>query len=455
MESYRQHMTLSSNPLVVFVFEHNSAAVPTFWAPLLRNISTELDGFGIEVADVPASSETGQSLVQAMNAGSGPVILFFQGVGDTPAEGGKALKLPIAYQGSIDIPNILSWSLSCISSSATHRIHNDVDLAHFFAQYPQYPTLPHVLYFPSKSYTPGGYLALSHRFASDAVFGVVPNAFTAPNATIIAQRYNITSKDNLPALLVLHKAAGDDIGDSNEFDRVIRMPDTSSFSLSYREALLFLSTHITDTVAALVAKAKSTENQHFLKVAESRRLYMMTQLIERQVDIAEEERLQVAREPIFVKDQASWAKKCVQLPKKHRCLAVFVDSTDDSAAKEKAGAVLSTLAVRLLEMMGLEAQKVSLVVVDRQGSDAVREYFDVGQNGFPDVLFLSLDRPAKYYNFVGAFSAEGLMQFVASHDAHLAKKEVSGGHIFIPRMAPKLEEAPAMPHSGNEDEGDL
>lgn len=454
MQTYHRHMTSSSNPVVIFVFDHQGSAVTDFWAPLLQSVSKGLDAFGIEVAHAPTSSEIGQQLLAAMNAGSGPIILFFQGVGDTPAEGGKGLKMPIAYDGNIDMAHIMSWGLSCISSSVTHRVHNDVDLARFFAQYPQYPALPHVLYFPSTSYTPGGYLALSQHFALDAVFGVVPNAFTAPNATHIAQRYNITSKDELPVLLVLHRSTADAGGGAGESDRVVRMPAAAT-SLSYREALAFLSTQITDTVAALVAKAESTQNQHFLEVAESRRVYMMGQLIERQHDIVEEERLQMAREPILVKDQAVWAKECVQLPKKHRCVAAFVDSAQDSAAKDNAVKVLSLVSVKLLEIMGREAQKVSLVVVDRQGSDAVREYFDVGHNGFPDVLFLSLDRPAKYYNFVGTFSAEGVTQFVASHDAQLTQKDVRGGHTFIPRMVPKLEEAVAVPRSGDEDKDDL
>lgn len=454
MQSYQRHLTLSSNPVVVFIVEHQATAVANVWAPLLKSVSKGFDSFGIEVAHASTSSEIGQQLLEVMNAGSGPIILFFQGVGDTPAEGGKALKMPIAYEGNIDIVHIMSWGLSCISSSVTHRVHNDVDLARFFAQYPKYPALPHVLYFPSTSYTPGGYLALSQHFALDAVFGVVPNAFTAPNATLVAQRYNISSKDELPVLLVLHRSGADDGGGAGESDRVVRMPTTLT-SLSYREALTFLSTHITDTVAALVVKAQSTQNQHFFEVAESRRVYMMEQLIERQLDIVKEERLQMAREPVLVKEQAVWAKECMQLPKKHRCLAAFVDSTHDPAAKDNAIKVLSLVSVKLLEIMGREAQKVSLVVVDREGSDAVREYFDVGHNGFPDVLFLSLDRPAKYYNFVGTFSAEGVTQFVASHDAHLTQNDVRGGHTFIPRMVPRLEEAVAVPSSGHEDEDDL
>ncbi|KAG5465413.1 hypothetical protein CUR178_00116 [Leishmania enriettii] len=453
-QSFHRHLALSSNPLVLLIFEQDGAAVLDFWAPLLRRISHKFDEFGIEVAQAAMTSEIARQLAEALPARSGPLILFFQGIGDTPSDGGKALKVPIAYQGNVDIASILSWGLSCISSSVTHRVHSDADLARFFALYPQYPALPHVLYFPSANYTPGGYLSVSQHFASDAVFGVVPNAFVAPDATIVAQRYNIASKSELPVLLVLHKASGDDDGGVGESDRVFRMPATST-PLSYREALAFLSTHITDTVAAFVERASTAKSSHLQSVAENRRVYMLSQLIERQLDIADEERRKMAREPIVVKDQATWLKECVKQPKKHRCIAAFIDSTQDPLAEENAVKVLSIVSLKLLEMMGREAQKMSLVVVHRQGSDAVRAYFDVAQSGFPDVLFLSLDRPAKYFNFVGAFSAEGVVQFVVSHDAQLTRKDVRGGRAFIPRMVPKLEEVRADLHSSSEDEGDL
>ncbi|KAG5489987.1 hypothetical protein JKF63_00106 [Porcisia hertigi] len=452
LQSYQQHMTLATNPLVLFIFDHEGADVPNFWVPLLKNVSEEFYEFGIEVADVATTSEIGKQLMKAMQAASAPVILFFQGVGDTPVEGGVGLKMPIAFTGNVDIPHILSWGLSCISSSVTHRVHNDADLARFFAKHPQYAGLPHVLYFPSMDYTPGGYLALSQHYASDAVFGVVPDAFATPDAMVIAHRYNITSKDELPVLLVLHKASADDGG---EADHVVRMPATSA-PFTYRRALAFLSTQITDTVAALVAKAKSTQNSYFLSIAENRRMYMARQLIDQQRDIAEEERRRLARQPIVVKDQATWASQCVRLPRGSRCLAVFVDSAQDAAAQENAVNVLSIISHKLLEVMGAEAQNVSLVVVDVQGSTAVRDYFDVGQNGFPDVILITLGRPAKYYNFVGAFSAESLLQFVVAHDAHLGQKVVRGGRTFIPHMVPKLEEVADLSSSGGAgDEGDL
>ncbi|KAG5463943.1 hypothetical protein LSCM1_00116 [Leishmania martiniquensis] len=452
--SLHQHMTLSSNPLVLFMFDHSGGDMTSFWTLFLPKISKAFEAFGIEVAEAATSSETARELMNALKASSGPIILFFQGVADTPSAGGKALKVPIGYQGKIDIPSVLSWGLSCISSSVTHRLHSDADLARFFALYPKYPALPHVLYFPSANYTPGGYLSVSQHFSSDAVFGVVPNAFAAPEATRIAQRYNITSKDELPALLVLHKASGSDDGGTGESDRVFRLPATST-PFSYREVMAFLSAHITDTFAALVAKATSTKSAHWLEVAESRRLYMLSQLVERQRDIAEEEQVQMAREPILVKDQEAWSKECVRLPKKHRCIAAFIDSAQDPSAKENALKVLSLVSIELLRRMGREALKVSLVVVDRQGSDAVRAYFNVGQSGFPDVLFLSMDHPAKYFNFIGAFTAVGVMQFLASHDAQLAQKAVRGGHAFIPRMVPRLEEVREGCCSDHNDEQEL
>ncbi|GET93178.1 hypothetical protein, unknown function [Leishmania tarentolae] len=454
IQSFHHRLTYTLNPLVLFLFDRDESEVTHFWMPLLKSLSKGFDAFGIEVAEATRSSETGQQLFGPPDANPGPFILFFQGVSDTPGGSGEALKMPMAYEGKLDMKHIMTWGVSCISSSVTHRVHNDVDLALFFAQYPQYPALPHVLYFPSRNYTPAGYLTISQHFSRDAVFGVVPNAFSSPNATRIAQRYNITSKDELPVLLVLHRASADDANGAGESDRVVRMP-TVPKSFSYSQVLGFLSTHITDTIEDLMAKAMSTESKRLLEVAERRRSYMVQQLIERQLDVAEEERLQKAREPIFVKDQKVWAKHCLHLRKDHRCLAAFIDSTQDPASKDSVGRILSLVSVKLLEVMGQEAQKVSLVIVDRQGSDAVREYFDVGHNGFPDVLFLSFDRPAKYYNFVGTFSAEGVTQFVVSHDARLAKKEVRGGHTFIPRMTPNLEDAVAVSHNGNEEEGDL
>ena len=131
----------------------------------------------------------------------------------------------------------------------------------------------------------------------------------------------------------------------------------------------------------------------------------------------------------------------------------FVDSTQDPAAASNAVKVLSLVSLRLVELLGMEARSIGLVVVEQASSEAVRDYFEAGRNGYPDVVLLSFARPARYYNFVGSFSAEGVLQFVTSHDSRVTKAEVSGGHAFIPRMVPKLENPTAKENGG--DDGDL
>ncbi|KPA80002.1 hypothetical protein ABB37_05033 [Leptomonas pyrrhocoris] len=450
MDSYQRHLSFSSNPVVLFLFDHDPQTVHNLWQPLVTRFSQAMEKFGINVADVDLTSEVGLELQQAI--GSGAAILFFQGVGDTPVNGEKGLKVPLAYQGAVDLLSLAKWALSCVSPSVVLRVRNDADLARFLALFPRYPTLPHVLFFPLKNYTHAGFLTISQHFSHDAGFAVVPGAFVKDEATAIARRYGVTGVEELPALLVLHKASADEDDGAGDSDYAVRMNSTSSSTWSYAGVKAFLDGQLPDTIEALVAKAEATQDPKVLAVAEARRQYMAAALVERQQDVVEEERLALLVEPIVARDQAAWAEHCLQLPKGHKCLAAFVDSTQDPAAQRHAVQVLSSVSLKLMELLAMEARSVALVVVEREGSDAVREYFEAGRNGFPDLVLISLSRPARYYNFVGSFSAESIVQFVTSHDPRFAKEEVRGGHAFIPRMVPQL--ASPVVHD-SEDDGDL
>jgi hypothetical protein len=465
MDTYQRHLSFSTNPLVLFLFDHDPQAILQFWQPLISGFSQAMEKFGIDVADVAASSEVGQQLQQAL--GGGTAILFYQGVGDTPVNGEKGLKVPIAYEGAADVVSLTKWALSCVSAAVVQRVHNDADLVRFFSLYPQYPTLPHVLFFPSKNFTHAGFLAVSQHFSYDAGFAVVPDAFAeaaeedegraaggGDGSTAIARRYGIQNATELPALLVLHKASAED-GGVGESDYAVWM-NSSVWEWSYSGVRAFLEQQLNDTIAALVARAEATQNPRVLAAAEARRKYMAAALVERQQHIVEEERLRMAAEPVVVANQAAWTQHCLQLPKGHKCLVAFVDSTQDPDAQSNAVRILSSVSLKLMELLAMEARSISLVIVEREGSDALREYFDAGQNGFPDVVLISLSRPAKYYNFVGSFSAESMVHFVTSHDPRFAKEEVRGGHVFIPRMVPKLESRAAGDRaSKDDDEGDL
>ncbi|KPI86756.1 hypothetical protein ABL78_4173 [Leptomonas seymouri] len=449
LNSYQQHMSFSFNPLVLFLFDHSPQVVVEFWQPFINSFSLAMEKFGIDVAHTDTTSEVGQKLGEVL--GRAPAILFYQGVGDTPVSSDKGLKVPIPYQGGLGLQNITMWALASISPSVVQRVHNDADLARFFALYPKYPNMPRVIFFPTKNYTDAGFLTVSQHFSCDAGFAVVPDAFLHDEATAIARRYGVANATELPVLLVLNKAPAAEDGGVGESDYVVRMNGTTS-EWSYAGVKAFLDEQLVDNIEALVAKARATQDAKILAVAEKRRMYMAAALVERQFDVAEEERLRLAVEPVVVKDQAAWAEHCLQLPKGHKCIVVFVDSTLDPAAQTNAARVLSIVSIKLMEMLALEARTVSLVIVERENSDALRSYFDAGQNGYPDVVLISLGRPTRYYNYVGSFSAEGIIQFFASHDPRFAKGEVRGGYAFIPRMAPKLG-SPA--EHGNDDGGDL
>lgn len=461
MSAYQRHLSFSTNPLVLFLFEHDPQAVQEFWLPLISSFAQAMGMFGVDAATVMPSSEVGQQLQQAI--GSNTAILFYQGVGDTPVNGEKGLKVPIAYEGAADLMSLTKWGLASISASVVQRVRNDADLARFFQLYPQYPTLPRVLFFPSANFTHAGFLTVAQHFSYDAGFAVVPGAFAAESrsgekgdaeVTLLARRYGVTNASDLPALFVLHKAAAEDDGGAGESDYAVRM-NATAFDWTYAGVKAFLETQLVDTIERLVARAEATQDGKVLAIAEARRKYMAAALVERQQDVVDEERLRMAVEPVLVTSQTAWAEHCLQLPKGHKCLVAFVDSTQDRAARANALRILSSVSFKLMELMAMEARSIALVVVEREGSEALREYFDAGQNGFPDVVLLSLARPAKYYNFVGSFSAEGIVHFVTSHDPRFTRDEVRGGHAFIPRMVPKLEVAVTPASKDGDDDGDL
>ncbi|KAL7694878.1 hypothetical protein NQL31_004070 [Lotmaria passim] len=450
LNAYQRHLSFSTNPLVLFLFDHDPQVILNTWQPLITSFSQAMEKFGIDVVDVATNSEVGVQLQQAI--GSSTAVLFFQGVGDTPVDGEKGLKVPIAYEGAADLVSMVKWALSCVSPAVVQRVRNEADFARFFQLYPQYPTLPRVLFFPKNNYTHVGFLVVSQHFSYDAGFAVVPDAFATDATAAIAQRYGVRDESELPALFVLHKAAADEDGGAGESDYAVRM-NTTATEWSYAGVKAFLDTQLTERIEALVAKVEATQDAKVLAVAEARRKYMAAALVERQQDVVDEERLQMAVEPVVVTDQATWVKHCLLLPKEHKCLVAFVDSTQDPAAASNAVKVLSLVSLRLVELLGMEARSIGLVVVEQASSEAVRDYFEAGRNGYPDVVLLSFARPARYYNFVGSFSAEGVLQFVTSHDSRVTKAEVSGGHAFIPRMVPKLENPTAKENGG--DDGDL
>lgn len=452
IQEFQQHITATSNVFVLIVFDDSSdGGTRSIWIGFISQLSHVLQNYGIDVVATGRGSELGQAIIEGYQIAGGNVILLFQGMPSSSPENPQgATKIPLPYSGEVDVVSVVQWALSSISPFAIDRIENNADLAEWFHSYSRYPSMPRVLLFQKSDQVAPGFRAMSHTLYGDVITGVITNAFGTAEKREITERYNITSPNELPALLLLEKQPMSE--GNGEADVVTRME--SHETLGYLTATSFVIDHIPDSFVKGMKNMEATGNSDMLMEAQRRRVYMTLEISQKAANVRQEMQRQAASRPVTVKTQEDWEKHCLRLPEKgSNCVAAFVDSSADAEAETFAFNVLYSLSVKLEETRTPGTSlKVSFVIVDRSRSSALMEYFEVGQNGLPEILLVCLGVPKTYFHYVGSFSAESILQFYLTKTSQ-PLKGAPGAHIFIPRAVPTIEEAVPEP-PGADDIGD-
>lgn len=432
-DEYHQYLASMTTPLVSVMFDDsNTLEVEQAWRPLFKNLSAMLSPLGIRITSLPKSSPVTSRMQKAADLQL-PSIWFFDGVSRYVTDRSKDVsKLPLQYVGSVDEYRLMQWILKSVSVTFLDRITNDAELYDYFDKYPGFPELPRILLFTAQSCVCPMFRVLGQMFQFDAVTGVVVDTFKSPETAAIAKRYNVTSEDELPAIVVLHKE-----NTFPERDSVHRLHVTAASGI--RELATAINTVIPDSMVNILTKVRDSNDRSLYSLLEKRRQYIIEEVGRKQAELAaimEEVTSTVhVKPPVVVRTTGELRKQCIQSQKGVTCLLVI-------AAEETVTASVDTLhkaAKRITRSVPPEqTSSFHYVVVPAELATDIISHFEMedSKESLPAVLLFQSLPHRVYYQMPNSFTEEHLVTFVMSRT--LRGSAALDGKRFIPRIVPGL-----------------
>lgn len=399
-------------PIVAVFFpmvgQEKEDGVRANWAPFVSQLSQILQHFGVDVAYIPMESEVAKAL--AGQSAPEAMLLLFNGVHELASDG-KLTKKPEMFQGELQLTKVSRWVLETLSYDHVERIHNEESLRFFFEKYPKYPTMPRVLYFPTVNITNPMYISQSQRFYVDAVFGVMVDPFATEEKRKIAERYNIKSDDDLPAVLLLTPSSANE-----DHVRFMYPLDNTTSSSKLGD---FLLEQLPDGVAARSFRTAAQGEQQNYILEESKRIRAAAtrDIVAVSVKI-----------PLVRPSHSATMDRCLGVEEDNYCFILFVRDLNDGRPPLALRDGIVELFLRDTALSG----KTLSYGVPHDVSGGMRRFF--GIKSMPALVLVIGGPNRRFYVLQDVpLSKEAVMEFYQESTPMLGKP-------FSPSQVPSLRE---------------